>query len=481
MENKLKLYMEGLIVYKNFNENSFFKSINIPSFLRDFLIQRYSDEDGNLDFDSLKKFVKEYLPKKEEWPSFKSKMVHDRETVKILAKISTDIEIRTQQIRFSLPDFDLSEKDTIIRPEVWEEYKSYLNTGEPIWAIVELRYIAPDDDERIREGKIELIGFKEFKPYTIDLEHYKNIRNNFTTKEWIDVILGAIDYNPDGYSSDEEKLTVIKRLLPFLEKRINIIELAPKGTGKSHLFSNISRHGWLSSGGKMSRAKLFYDMNKKREGILHNNDFIALDEVQTITFTDVNEMRSMLKGYLESGQYSLSSGYTGVSGAGIILLGNIEQSFMNIEENMFKELPLEFRESALIDRFHGFIEGWKIPRMNETLKVNGWAVNSEYFCTILHLLRDEMDYRIIVDKLVEIPLRADTRDTEAIKRITTGYLKLLFPNVRCIDDVDLDEFFTYCLKPAIHMRQIIKIQLGILDREFIGKDVPNLKVKGLEY
>ena len=116
--------------------------------------------------------------------------------------------------------------------------------------------------------------------------------------------------------------------------------------------------------------------------------------------------------------------------------------------------------------------------MNDDLKMYGWALNSEYFATIMHELRDDPSYRAIVDLLVEVPEKSDTRDTEAIKRICTAYLKLLFPNVKMPSDIAIEDFKKYCLNPAIEMRLIIKIQMGLLDpEEFGGKSVPDLKVK----
>ena len=119
--------------------------------------------------------------------------------------------------------------------------------------------------------------------------------------------------------------------------------------------------------------------------------------------------------------------------------------------------------------------------MNDDLKICGWALNSEYFSTIMHELRDDPSYRAIVDARVEVPEKSDTRDTEAIKRICTAYLKLLFPHVQRPGDITSRDFNMYCLKPAVEMRAIIKIQLGILDpEEFGGKTVPELSVKDIE-
>lgn len=385
-------------------------------------------------------------------------------------------DIKNQEITFSLPDFGLTNKETIIEANVWENCKEDLVKGKETWGVIELGYRLPDEGSKI-PGKIKLTSFTNFCPYTIDIEYFKDVRSEFSTKEWIDIILGAIDYNADGYDDEHQKLTMLTRLLPFVEKRLNLIELAPKGTGKSYLFGRVSKFGWLSSGGIMSRAKMFYDISKRTPGLVSGNDFIALDEVQTISFTDIDEMRAALKGYMESGVFTVGN-YEGTADSGIVLLGNISKENMDEYKSMFSELPSAFHESALIDRFHGFIKGWDIPRMHDDLKISGWALNSEYFCTILHLLREDASYRAIVDQIVEVPDHADTRDTEAIKRITTAYMKLLFPNTRSVKDVDIREFQRYCLRPATKMRYIIKKQLGILDVEFQGKEMPEFSIKG---
>lgn len=389
-----------------------------------------------------------------------------------------DIDIRTGEVSFSLPDFGLTSKQTIIEDMVWDSCKTELVKGRESWGMLELGYRPPDDSVAPKQpGRIRLVSFKNFCPYSIELDYYKDVRNEFQISEWIDVLLGAVDYNASGYKSEEEKLTMLTRLLPFTEKRLNLIELAPKGTGKSYLFGRVSRFGWLSSGGVMSRAKMFYDISKRTEGLVSGNDFITLDEVQTISFTDVDEMRAALKGYLESGVYTVGN-YEGVADAGMILCGNISKETMDNDgtTNMFMELPAVFHESALIERFHGFIKGWHIPRMNDDLKISGWALNSEYFCAILHELRSDTTYRAVVDKLVNVPEAADTRDTEAIKRIATAYLKLLFPNVRKTEDITARDFNRYCLRRACAMRATIKNQLGILDTEYRGKDIPQFSI-----
>lgn len=478
MTDKLRTYFDEMVVYKDLKNSNFFSALSLPSFMRDWLLRRFEDENGRFDMEELTEFIHRFIPKKEEWTAIKSRIVKDNERVKMLAKISLNIDIKTGEASFTLSDFGLSEKQTIIEDYVWEICKNELINGQEVWGMIELGYRPPDDSVKPKQpGKIRLLSFKNFCPYLIELEFFKDARAQFTIKEWIDIVLGAVDYNADGYKSEEEKLSMLTRLLPFVEKRLNLIELAPKGTGKSYLFGRVSRYGWLSSGGVMSRAKMFYDISKNKEGLIASNDFITLDEVQTISFTDVDEMRAALKGYMENGVYTVGN-HENTADAGVILCGNISKETMDNDgtTNMFEELPAVFHESALIERFHGFIKGWHIPRMNDDLKICGWALNSEYFCSIMHELREDTTYRAIVDKLVHVPDVADTRDTEAVKRIATAYLKLLFPNVRSACDISAMDFNRYCLRRACNMRATIKMQLEILDKEYAGKDIPHFTV-----
>ena len=478
MENKLKKIFSDMIVFKDLKNSNFFSALSLPSFMRDWLLRRFEDEDGKFDADELSDFVRRFIPKKDNWKTIKSRLVMDGDRVKLLAKLSVEIDIGTGAATFSLPDFGLSAKETLIDGNIWELYKEDLVSGREVWGMIELGYRPPNHEVKPKiPGKIRLLKFKNFCPYSVDLDFYKTARKNFSLAEWIDILLGAVDYNAGGFSNENEKLTLLTRLLPFVEKRLNLIELAPKGTGKSYLFGRVSRFGWLSSGGVMSRAKMFYDMQKRQEGLVAYNDFVTLDEVQTISFTDTDEMRAALKGFLEQGVYTVGN-HSNSADAGVILCGNLSKEIMDFDgaKNMFNELPPIFHESALIERFHGFIKGWNIPRMTDDMKICDWALNSEYFCAILHELRDDVSYRTIVDRLIKVPEKSDTRDTEAIKRIATAYLKLLFPNVRNVEEVDKEIFKCYCLDRACQMRATIRNQLALLDVEYEGKEIPHFEV-----
>lgn len=476
MEENLKNSFGDMLVYKNPDYGKFFSALSLPSFLRDWLLMRFSDTSGEINKEEVTQYIRRTIPQKAQWPQILYQMLHEFQRVKFLAKIKIDFDTRSRIALFSLPDFGVPKKkgEAVVEWKVIEENQKYLLAPNEIWGILDM--VCMEDEARGNNSYVlKLVGFKPFSPYVIDLNYYCEARNAFSIEEWIDILLSAIDYNPNGYANITQKMTMLSRLLPFVEKRVNLIELAPKGTGKSYLFSQLSKYGWLVSGGSISRAKMFYDISKRANGLVSFYDYIAFDEIQSIKFTDESEMQGALKGYLESptGEFRVGD-FRGTGEAGLILLGNIDIERMNVNTNMFIELPQGFHESALIDRFHGFIKGWDIPRMKENLKVNGWALNIEYFSEIMHLLRGEVVYRGVVDELLRYPKNADTRDTEAIKRLCTGFLKLLFPNITNSDNINLDEFQKYCLQPAIEMRRIIKTQLGIIDYEYAGNDVPDI-------
>lgn len=474
---RLKDAFDEMVVYKDLKKSNFISSFKLPSFMRDWVLKHFQNDEGEIDIDGAVDFIRQFIPKKDDWKSIVNRIVNQGEVVQFLAKIAVNIDIGTQRISFELPDFGLGYKETVITPEVWEACSAELLKSEENWGIIELGYQYPMSDKD--KGKIKLVSFKDFCPYMVDLDDYKYARESFSLIEWIDILLGAADYNAVGYASTEQKLAVIQRLLPFVEKRINLMELAPAGTGKSYLFGQISRHGWLVSG-KVTRAKLIYDIGKKKDGVVAVRDFVALDEIREAEYMKDTEIQSALQAIMENGSYRAPDNHEVNVDAGIIFLGNIASSAMSEYQNMFTELPKPFHQPQFLDRIHGFIKGWDLPRMTDDLKVCGWALNSEYFATVLHTLRDDPSYRAIVDNLLVLPKGADTRDTEAVKRICTAYLKLLFPNVRSAEDITAFEFKKYCLKPAMEMRQIIRMQMGYADEKYQGSMVPEFIIKEVD-
>ena len=460
LDEKIKKIFPEESVFKSSEKYSAFSGYTLPSFVKDWLIKKYTDEHGDLDEDDLKIFLSEHIAQKES--NLKGSLINDNKETVILARILIEPDIKSGVLRFSIPDIGIKNNEGQIPQHIANKFQE-LKGGE-VWGVVKLVYNPPDGKYK---GTIEITDFKSFKPYEVDIEYFKDKRREFSLTEWIDILIRSMEYNPNGFESISQKLLFISRLLVFVEPNLNLIELAPKGTGKSYVFNNLSKYGWVVSGGVVSRAKLLYDVARETPGIITRYDFVALDEIETIKFADESELLGALKNYLESGNFAIAN-FKGVSSAGFMILGNIPltNDKKPIYKNYFINLHKFFKDSALLDRFHGFTEGWRLPRMREDLKVKGYALNVEYFSEILNILRTVSDFSSIVNSLLDIPKNADTRDTKAIVKISTGYLKLLFPHVRDVNEINKNDFEIFCLKPAMDMRKIIKKQISLIDIEF---------------
>ena len=479
-EDKVKEIFADMVVLKNPERAEFFKNLSLPSYMRDWLVMKFSDEEGEIDYDSILRYVRQYIPNREDYEQFKYDMVNG-ETVRFLARVRVSVDIKSGKTMFELPDFGGTKAGAFgeVTNEVVNRWKETLLKESENWGIIELVW-GKDFSSNRAKGMVKLIEYNPFCPYTVDLDYYKNARNAFSTEEWIDVLVAAADYNPEGYESAEQKLCFLRRLLPFVEKRINLMELAPKGTGKSYVYQKISKRGWLISGGTVSRSSLIYDNRTKTGGLLTRFDFVGFDEIQSMTFVQSGQIQTALKDYMEFGEVQ---GFDAsiVADAGIIVLGNIDASRFNVDDNMMEEISPVFRESASLDRFHGFIPGWELPRMHSGLVADGWTLNTEYFAEVLHLMREDLTYAAIVDDCLLIPAKADQRDLTAIKRLCTAFMKLIFPNAASKNDISSEDFVKYCLEPAKEMRRVIKKQLCIVDpKEFNvsgKKDIPDIQYR----
>ena len=474
ISSKIRTYFAPMAIYKDLNStDSLFAGRNLPAFVKDYLLKRFINPEGKVDRGGLTSFLNKVIPQD---PASVKDRLGMGEEVTLLTRFTIYIDLVRSIRRFSIPDLGTKLNEGQIPPYIYEQNKGELVDGEK-WGIIKL-CLMPDEDGK--KSHVEMVDFKPFKPYkSVDVDYLREARRSFTTEEWIDVLISAMEYDADTFASMQQKIEFLTRLFIFIEPRLNVIELAPKGTGKSYVFGNLSKYGWIISGGKVTRAKLLYDKSKEQLGIICNHDYTAFDEIQTIVFQEPAEIQAALKAYLEAGKTTIDNKEI-TSECGLMLMGNIplDQNKKPINYRYFDSLPNSFRESALLDRFHCFIEGWYLPRISKNMIYKGWTINVEYFSEVMHALRTENVYGMLFDQLVEYEANADMRDFKAVKRIATAAMKLFFPHWKNVADVDLQDFDTYCLQPAIYRRGIIKTQCHHIDPEF-KTQMPRISVKGL--
>lgn len=476
ISKKIKQIFPDLAVMKNTSNKSLFAGRNLPSFVKDYIIRRFANEDGIADRDKVNEYLVNKMPNN--IAVIKNRLLAG-EQVNVTVRFIIKSDLASGRTTFSVPDAQIT-SNAFVSPQLLEEYKDELADGER-WGNITLNYVEPQGR---RSGYIEMTTYKSFEPYRVDYSYFLKARENFSIEEWIDLLIATMEYEPDTFDTIEQKQEFITRLLILVEPRLNMIELGPKGTGKSYVYNNLSKYIWLLSGGKTSRAKMFYNKATKQFGLVKNHDAVVIDEISTFGFSDPDEMQSILKGYLEAGKATVDN-VLFMSDCGVGLTGNIQLTSEKepVDNKYFQKLPDMFQESATMDRFHCFIEGWKLPRLEIGSILEGWTLNAEYFSSVMHQLRNATEYEAIFEELVEYDKSCDLRDLKAVKKVATAYAKLLFPHVKSLSVLSEEDqmlyshyYNKYCLEPAVYRRSIIRHQCHMIDKEF-SMEIPVFKLK----
>lgn len=418
----------------------------IPSFVEEWLISRFKkpDQSDAEIYQAITDFMSRHLPAKNEKEKIKYRL-QTGESIVLLDRFDVRIDIKKSEKLLTIPCLD--ERNARVSDEVLNSNQILLEGGQ--WGAGRL-FVRP-------EGKINVIELTEFHPMQsgkVRLEQLVKAREEFTTREWIALLLRTMGYEPAAYNEDQQN-HVILRLLPLLQNNLNLMELAPKGTGKSFIYSNLSRYVWLNSGGALTQAQLFKNLNTKEVGLLGRHDLLVLDEGQSISFKGEDDIQAKFKDYLESGHFSIGNDKI-TSECGLIVLANIElYQGLPRQSDYIRHLPDMFHESALMDRFHGIIPGWKIPRFETQNAAQGFGIKADVFGEYLHQLRTVSFAEFPFGKPPN--LTGDSRDVKAVSRLATALSKLLLLNP------DHPDYEAYVLNPAKDLRARVRTQLAELD------------------
>lgn len=333
---------------------------------------------------------------------------------------------------------------------VVRQYPRLLEGG--IWAQISLEYRGDEDDERgghpfyVTDVKpIQLAGFT--------LDEYVQGRGRFTTSEWADLLLRSVGMEPDGMSW-RLKLLLLTRLIPMVERNYNLIELGPRGTGKSFVYRETTPYAILVSGGKTTVANLFYNMGTGKMGLIGLWDVVAFDEVAGIQFSDTSAVQ-ILKDYMESGSFSRGREELGAD-ASMVFLGNINQPIDVLvrTSHLFAPLPDAMRDDmAFIDRIHCYLPGWEVPKMSGDLLTEGYGFVVDYLAEAVRELRKQ-NFTDVIDAHFSLGAHLNTRDAKAVRKTVSGLVKLLHPH----RDVTVEELRGY-LELALEGRRRVKEQL----------------------
>jgi ATP-dependent Lon protease len=443
-------------------------SIGLPSFVAEWLLDKIVPGSGTLTATELEKvnnFIKKAFPRKDD----RNEIIFDLtqgEIRKLIALMQVRIKLEQggktiPEPLAQIPALNLTECG--IATALVERYKILLRQG--IWGKISLGMLP--------EGQVEVMDFEPFQCSQVDLQGYAECRSKFNTQQWRDLIFCSMGFNPQHPSYDQEAKTwILARLLSLVEANYHVIELAPKGTGKSFFFENISSKVSLISGGKVTPAQLFINGRTKEVGLLGRHEVVVLDEVQSLNFDNPEEVIGPLKNYLASGRYN-RSGFADISSdCGLVMLANIEldeQLQPRNEDNLIANLPKFFAETALLDRLSGIIPGWKIPKFHRDMVAFQVGLKMDFFGEALLSLRHDNRFMSYVQQHTHFEKNVTIRDQNAILKSASGFLKILYPHL----ELTLMDYERDCLEPACKLRQAIRSSLYYLDDEFkqLGREI----------
>jgi ATP-dependent Lon protease len=420
---------------------------NVPVYVLEYLLGMYcaSDDDVTIrdGLETVKKILAENYVRPDEAEKVKSK-IRERGSYKIIDKITVKLNERRNSYEAFLAN--LGAKDVEISDQFVRQFEKLLVGG--IWCIVTIEYFHEEGQ------KTSPFIIRELKPIqmpNMDMEELFVGRSAFTEAQWIDVLMRSTGMEPTTLDQ-RAKWHMLARMVPLVENNYNCCELGPKGTGKSHIYKEISPNTILISGGQTTVANLFYNMGRRTVGLVGYWDVVAFDEVAGITFKE-NDGIQIMKDYMASG--SFARGKDSISAyASMVFVGNIS----NIEalvktSHLLAPFPEAMIDTAFLDRFHAYIPGWEIPKMRPEFFTNQYGLIVDYLAEFMREMRKH-SFGDAIERFFKLGNNLNQRDTIAVRRTVSGLLKLLYPR----GDYDKDAV-RRCLEYALEGRRRIKEQL----------------------
>lgn len=476
LDDKINERFPGLVVRKDLVKAVKGNAI-VPSYVLEFLLGQYCATNDEASIQSGIETVKEILRKhyvhRNEAGLIRSN-IREKGRWKVIDKISVDLN--TDRDVYEATFSNLGIKKVIIDSGTVKTHPKLLVSG--VWCIADVEY-EHSEDKNVAPwvlGSIKPIQLSKF-----DYDAYLQARAGFTTDEWIDLLFQTVGFDPEMFGR-RSKLLQLMRLVPFVERNYNLIELGPKGTGKSHIFSEFSPHGILISGGEVTVPKLFVNNSSGKIGLVGYWDVVAFDEFAGRQKRVDKALVDIMKNYMANKSFSRGLETLGAESS-MVFVGNTKHTvpYMLKHSDLFEELPEKYYDSAFIDRLHTYVPGWEIDVIRGEMFSAGYGFVVDYLAEILRHMRND-DYSNRYRDLFSLSSDISTRDRDGVNKTFSGMMKLLFP----ADDASESEV-EEILHLAMEGRKRVKDQLLRIDStypdtdfSFTGRDGRKVSVTTLE-
>ena len=452
IDKKAASVLDGYLVRKDL-VRTFSRQFPVPTYVVEFMLGRYCASTVQEEIDEGLEIVQRQLKSRTvragEEELFKARALETGE-VKIIDLITARVDNKGDYV-VSLPSLRLT--DVRISSELVNEHERMLTGGFYAELSVTFDVAIAQESKGRPFGVTSLREIQLSKRDVLDL--LAQARQQFTTEEWKDFLLRSIGIEPCNLTG-RQKNALLLRMVPFVERNYNLVELGPRGTGKSHLFQQVSPYAHLISGGKATVAKMFVENTAKgRRGLVGQYDVVCFDEVSGISF-DQKDGVNILKGYMESGEFSRGKESIRADGS-IVLVGNFDVDVEHQQRvgHLFGPLPPEMRDdTAFMDRIHAFLPGWDVPKINKDLVTNHFGLVSDFLSECWSQLRNQSRVSELQNR-VYFGGALSGRDTNAVNKTVSGLLKLLYPS----GDADVPEDdLEWAVRIAMEVRRRVKEQ-----------------------
>lgn len=458
LDQKINTHFPGLVVRKDLVKTVKGNAI-VPSYVLEYLLGQYcatSDEATiQTGIETVKEILRKHYVHRNEAGLVRS-TIKEKGRYKVIDKVSVDLNDKANVYEAIFENLGL--KKVLIDSGTIKKHPKLLVGG--VWCICDLEYDFTEDQNA---SPWILSSLKPIQLSHFDYDSYIEARKQFTTEEWIDVLLQSIGLNPEVFGR-RSKLIQLVRLIPFCERNYNLLELGPKGTGKSHIYSEFSPHATLVSGGEATLAKLFINNTTGKIGLVGYWDVVAMDEFAGSNKKPDIKLIDTLKNYMANKSFNRGTGPQGAE-ASMVYIGNTSHNvaFMLKHENLFMDLPETYRNSdgqAILDRMHWFLPGWEMENLRSEMFSDGYGFVVDYLAEVLRALRNH-DYTDRYAEHFSLSSDISTRDRDGINKTFSGLMKILFPHGGASKD-EIEEL----LKFAIEGRKRVKDQLMRIDQTY---------------
>lgn len=469
LDSKIVSAFPGKIVRKDLTA-LMKRGSNVPTYVLEYLLGMYCATDDETIIEKglakIRKVLSENYVRADESEKIKSK-IREMGEYTVIDKITVFLDEKEDKYIASFTNLEISRFE--IAPEFVVDNTKLLMGG--VWCIVRISYHHEDDDmmpedpfapkprrkQRTKyESPFKIKSLKPIQMPNLNVDEILNARSSFTTEEWIYMLLRSEGYEPECLS-EKERMHYLLRLVPLIQKNYNLVELGPRGTGKSHVYQELSPYSILMSGGQTTVSNLFYNMSTRHVGLVGHWDCVAFDEVAGMNFRDMDAIQ-ILKNYMANGSFARGQNAINAD-ASLCFEGNINDSVQNLLKttHLFNPFPDEFNDdSAFFDRIHYYLPGWETPKLRNELLTERYGLITDCMSEFCHEMR-KYDFTHSFDEYFALNKEFNKRDDIAVRKTFSGFMKLLYP-----DGVVTKEEARQILEYAIEGRRRVKEQLKIM-------------------